>query len=180
MKKKLLCFFLLGLGLAITGVADEKIVWSPKDNIGKTTTWKNNDKASANAGDGFYEIVLSGSEWSGMGLNWEGYWPADAGEKAADYRNLILELKISGANANDLQVALKDNKSKDSVSVFLKKYFPNGTITNEKIVIKIPMSDLLTEKSKFETGIVWEIMFHSWTQDSKEVKIEVYKIAFEK
>ncbi|HCE42330.1 MAG TPA: hypothetical protein DET40_02130 [Lentisphaeria bacterium] len=165
------------LGFSIAAMAEEKVVWSAKDSIGKTQTWKT--KAMADVANDALNIKLSDTEWSGVGLNWEGYWPEDAGVKASDYKFLVIELKADG-NSDTLQVALKDNKHKPSGSVEVKKYCPDNKLPADFKTIKIPIADLLTDKSEFVSGVAWELMVHMWTQDAKNVNVSIRKIAFSK
>ncbi|HCE42670.1 MAG TPA: hypothetical protein DET40_03905 [Lentisphaeria bacterium] len=46
--------------------------------------------------DNSVNIHLTGSGWSGVGLNLEGYWPAEAGQKRSDYKFLLLDIKTDG------------------------------------------------------------------------------------
>ncbi len=165
------------VGFAVSVIAEDKVVWSPKDNVGKTQTWKT--KATADVADGALKVTLSETEWSGVGLNWEGYWPEDAGVKASDYKFLVLELKASGSPDN-LQIALKDNKHKPSASVEVKKYCKDNTLPADYATIKIPIADLLTDKSEFVSGVAWEIMVHMWSQDAKNMTVNIRKISFSK
>ncbi len=169
----LLCLF----GFAFSALAEEKVVWCPKDGIGKSQMWKT--KATADVADNVLKIKLTDAEWSGVGLNWEGYWPEDAGVKAADYKFFEIELKVEG-NADNLQLAIKDNKHKPSTNVTVKKYCPDGKLPADFVTIKIPVSDLMAEKCEFVSGIAWEVMLHMWTQDAKDVTISVRKVAFSK
>lgn len=164
------------LGLAIAAMAEEKVVWSPKDGIGKSQTWQ--QKATAEEADGLLVVHLKEAEWSGAGLNFEGYWPEGAGVKAADYAFLVIEFKAEGVDADALQLTLKDNKHKPSGNVSLKTYCPGGVLPTEMTAVKIPVADFLTDKSQFETGVVWEIMVHAWTQGAKDVKVTLGKLAF--
>lgn len=165
------------LGFAAAASAEEKVVWSPKDSIGKSQTWKT--KATADVADGVLKIKFTDSEWSGIGLNWEGYWPEDAGVKAADYQYLVVELKCDSGSAN-IQLSLKDNKHKPSASVDLKKYCPDNTLPVDFQAIKIPISDLTGDKCTFVTGVVWEVMLGIWTQEAKNVDMSIRKVSFTK
>ncbi|HBC85462.1 MAG TPA: hypothetical protein DCZ94_00765 [Lentisphaeria bacterium] len=165
------------LGLTVSAMAEEKVVWSAKDKVGKTQTWKT--KATAEVAEDVLKINLTETEWSGIGLNWEGYWPEDAGVKAADYKFLIVELKADGSPDN-VQIALKDNKHKPSGSVEIKKYCKDNKLPAEFTAVKIPIADLLTEKSEFVSGVAWELMVHMWSQDAKNVNVSIRKISFSK
>ena len=165
------------LGFAFSALAEEKVVWCPKDSVGKTQIWKT--KATTTVENNVLTIKLADAEWSGIGLNWEGYWPEDAGVKAADYKFLEIDLKVEGNN-DSVQIALKDNKNKPSGSVALKKYCPDGKLPADFTTVKIPVSDFLTEKSEFVTGVAWEVMVHMWTQDAKDVTVSIRKVAFSK
>ncbi len=163
------------LAIAVSAMAEEKVVWNAKDKIGKNQMWKT--KATAEVADDVLKISLTESEWSGVGLNWEGYWPEDAGIKVSDYKFLVLELKAEG-NPDNLQIALKDNKHKPSGSVEVKKYCPDNKLPSDFKTIKIPIADLLTDKSEFISGIAWELMVHMWSQDPKKMDVSIRKIAF--
>jgi len=164
------------LGLAIAARAEEKVVWSPKDGIGKSQTWQ--QKATAEVADNLLVVNLKEAEWSGVGLNFEGYWPEGAGVKAADYTHVVVEFKAEGAGADALQLALKDNKHKPSGNVSLKTYCPGGAVPAEMTTVRIPVADFLTDKSQFETGVVWEVMIHAWTQGDKDIKATFGKLSF--
>src|SRR3989339_792217 len=100
------------LGICMGAFAEEKVVWSQKDSIGKTKTW--NKSASAEVIDNALVMKFTGDQWSGAGLNWEGYWPEDAGIKIADYKTLVIGIKAAGDAKESLTLTLKDNKHKPS------------------------------------------------------------------
>ena len=161
--------------LSMAAAAADTVVWCPKDGIGKSVTWKT--QATTTLTNDVLQIQYTGAQWSGAGVNWAGYWPADAGLKASDYKYLVLEVKVEGA-ADALQIALKDNKHKPSGNVALKKYCPDGKLPADFATVKIPIADLVAAKSEFVTGVVWELMVHEWTQGDKDVKVTLRKIAF--
>lgn len=178
MKMKKMILMLGIFGLAMIAQAEEKVVWCPKDGIGKNQTWKT--KAEAEVVENELRIKLNGTEWSGVGINWEGYWPADAGVKVSDYKYLLVTLKVSGKGSGALQLALKDNKHKVSDNASVKKYCEEGKQPVEFTTLKIPIADFLGEKSKFESGVAWELMIHIWTEGEKDIKVSINKIAFSK
>ena len=175
MLKKLM--LLCVLGLTLNTLAEEKVVWCPKDSIGKNKTWVKG--ATAEVKDNALVIKFTGAEWAGVGLNWQGYWPKDSGVKIADYTNLVISLKVSG-KADSLSLTLKDNKHKVSGNVYVKKYCMGEQLPIAFTSISIPIKDFLTEKSKLESSVIWEIMFGTWSKEEKDVTVTVDKIGFSK
>ena len=158
--------------------SEEKVAWNPANGIGKSNTWVT--KAKAELADNLMKINFSEDGWSGVGLNFEGYWPEDAGIKASDYGFLVIEMSAVGEGIKNIDLTIKDNKGKESGRVRLVKYAEGGVISGEITTYKIPISDFLTDKSKLESGVIWEIMIGVWTQDAKDVDVVVRKISFVK
>lgn len=171
----LLAFCLLVLALKANG--EEKVVWNGKKGIGKNTIL--NHKAKGEVKDGLFIADLDGKQWRGASLNWAGFWPKDAGEKIADYKFLVLELKTKGSLQN-FAIFLVDNAQKKSAEVKIKSYCKNSQLPKEMQIIKIPTSVFLKKGSKFKTGAVWQIMLHAWSNDKESLTVAVKKIAFSK
>lgn len=177
--KKNLIGLIVGLFFSVAAFgadAEEKVVWCPQSGIGKTETW--NIKANAELVDNLLRINLKEDEWSGIGLNFEGFWPEDAGVKAENYKFLLIELKAVGDGKNNLEIGLRDNKNKESARLKLVNYSETNMIPEEITKFKIPISDFLSNESKLETGVIWEIIIGAWFDAAKDINVYLSKIAF--
>lgn len=93
------------LAVSVNVMAKETVVWSPKKGIGKNKTWAKG--ATAEIKDNALVIKLTGEQWAGAGLNWQGHWPEGSGVKMADYKNIVITLKVKGS-ADSLNLTLRD------------------------------------------------------------------------
>jgi hypothetical protein len=158
---------------ALAASAEETVVWNG-EGTGQNKFWKSG--ATAVVENGALTIDLNGKNWRGVGLNWEGWNPNGAGIQLTDYKYMLVELKTTG-NVYGLRMQLIDKQKKKSGQVDLRRFAPGGKLPAEFATLKIPTSAFLA-KAKFDSGVVWEVVTHLWTQDQKAATATLNKIAF--
>jgi Glycoside hydrolase family 44 len=92
------------------------VVWSADNATGKV--WGNDENKKVIDWNGVgvagtgkaIEIQLEGSGWRGCGLNWKGWYPADAADDVSKFRSLVFHVRqLSQVADADLTIHLVDN-----------------------------------------------------------------------
>lgn len=175
MLKGITKIFVVGAVLMAANVinAEEKIVWNGKD-IGKSFFWEKN--ASAVAENGVAEMTLNGKKMRIVSLSWANK-NGEGAVNIKDFKNLVLELKVTGKIDKTLKMMLVDTKRKKSAPVSIVAFCKDEKLPTEMTKIKIPLSEF-QDGAKFETGIIVGLFSSVWTKDPIDVKISIGKIAF--
>jgi len=92
-----------------------RTVWSGESPAGKF--WGNEERkvieldgAGVDGKGKSITIRFSGQGWRGCGLNWKGWYPADAGDDVSKYRSLVFHIRqITRVADADLTIHLVDN-----------------------------------------------------------------------
>jgi hypothetical protein len=165
------------------------IVWSGDNPQGKTWSKlgpkgaiKIQDGAGVNGGRGL-AIHLDGNGWRGGGLNWKGWFPADAATDVSDFTGLVFYIrqvtKVAGA---DLQVALVDNikRAEPASASNLLSIRSDGGLeiideTWRRVVL--PLSRFANDKP-LKLDRLWQIDFSN--QGSDELVFQIDQIGFTK
>ncbi|MBN2710986.1 MAG: hypothetical protein JXR97_00930 [Planctomycetes bacterium] len=161
------------LFVATSGLAGDKVVWDG-EKVGKNKNWANG--GTIEIADGEAKINLTEAEWCGAGVNWEGYWPEDAGVDLDKYKYVHIWLKVKGRG--DVQLMFEDNKHTKSAAVNITEFTKKNKLPEKMTKVVIPTEKLKGEGSKLASGVVWEFIICAWSKDKKDITVTVDKLAF--
>ncbi len=165
--------------------AMSSFVWSADRPVGKF--WGNDSKKVIGYGgpgiDGGKAIALQfdGPGWRGAGLNWKGWFPADACDDVSKFRSLVFHVRQITALADaDLTVHLVDNKNrkqKSPVSNGLSVLTVGGLsrIDGEWRKVVLPL-DKFVRNTELDLTRVWGIDFSN--ASGKALGFEIDRIGF--
>ena len=129
-----------------------------------------------------------GTGWGGMGWNWFGWWPKDAGVDISPYDNLTFWLKVV-VKSPDLApepdafvVGLRCSAGeKNSASVQLTKAKRNF-LDGEWHKIVMPLKEFYRGKEgkEFDPHSAWELNFSAWSPSHRDYDAYIDEIAVEK
>ena len=130
------------------------------------------------------KIHFEGPDWAGMGWNWFGWWPENAGTDISGYKNLKFWLKIESKapelapDLSALSVALRcSNGKKDSEAVPLKA-FALDALDGQWHEVKIPLSEFTKGKgAAFDLRTAWEFNVNHWSGDPKHFEVIIDDIS---
>lgn len=131
-----------------------------------------------------------GPDWIGMGWNWYGWHPDDAGDDISAYESLVFSIKVeskSPSQAPDpktvevwLSCSCKANQDDEKGTNHVKlaeyaKDFDDGQWHE----VVIPLNDLYKDKgAKFDKSLAWEFDLGTWGAEPKHFDIYVDNIGF--
>jgi hypothetical protein len=131
-----------------------------------------------------------GPDWIGMGWNWHGWYPEDAGTDVSGHEKVSFWIKVEAktpAEAPDpnsvemwLSCSCTGNKNDEKGSNHVKlkdfnKDFNDGSWQE----VVVPLKDLYEAKgAKFDKRTVWEFDIGTYSSEPRNFNIYVDKIAF--
>jgi hypothetical protein len=129
-----------------------------------------------------------GAGWGGMGWNWFGWWPENAGVDIAPYDNLTFWLRVETKSPEDAPdpdafvVALRcsaGNKNSGTVQLTkAKRNFVDGKW--HKIVIPLKEFYRGKEGKQFDPHSAWELNFSAWSASHRDYDAYIDEIAVER
>ena len=187
---RLIAFLLAGFLLTAAAHAADKpaelIVWSGDKPAGQT--WAKLGPHGAftvekNAGDGGPGLLLhmDGDGYRGCGVNWKGWFPADAADDATPYNALVFRIRqVSTVADADLTVQLVDNvkrKEGEAAGDSVRVVADGGAekIDGEWRRVVLPL-DRFTRDKPLQLNKLWEIDFSNY--GDRELTFQIDKIAF--
>jgi hypothetical protein len=161
-------------------------VWTAESPTGKF--WGNDAKPTiALGGTGVggtgkaIALKFAGEGWRGCGLNWKGWFPADAGDDVSKYRSLAFHIRQTTAVPDaDLTIYLADNlKRKDTNQVghglSVLKDGGVSRIDDEWRKVILPL-ERFAKGTDLNLARIWGVNFVS--SSSKTLGFEIDRIAF--
>jgi hypothetical protein len=182
------------------GPVDALVIWDGDENAGGKGWATCNKKGECQAtleplldagkeGTGL-KFHGEGPDWIGMGWNWYGWYPEDAGTDVSEHEKVSFWIKVeakSKAEAPDpnsvemwLSCSCPDNKDDEKGSNHVKikdfnKDFDDGSWHE----VVIPLKNLSEGKSsKFDKKSVWELDIGTYSSEPRNFNIYIDKIAF--
>ena len=148
-----------------------------KGESGKATATVQ-DKVVRTPGKKTLEFHVEGKDWMGIGWNWFGWWPEDAGTDISGCKNLTFWAKFSGdKKPAKLTASLVSNNKKASQPADLLQYCP-GLMDGKWHEVVIPIKEL-DSKNELDRAKIWEIMFGTWTEEEVNFSLFIDEIGFE-
>jgi hypothetical protein len=186
---------ILCLGAATCARADvppekveERIVWSGARPVGQTWSQfgpkgylKVVPSAGVNGNEQVLELRLDGDGHRGGGLNWKGWYPADACDDVSRYNALVFYIRqVSKDNNADLTVDLVDNLKRDkgahaSNSLSILAEGGLDKIDGEWRRVVLPL-DRFTRGKPLQLTRLWQIDFSN--QGKQELTFQIDRIGF--
>lgn len=137
------------------------------------------------------KFKAEGPDWIGMGWNWHGWWPENAGSDISAYKELSFRIKVIAENAkeapdpNSVGVTIgcsangtKDETKKDADDAKVADFTTN-LIDGEWHDVVIPLATFFTDKGKdFDKKSAWEFRVSTWSQDPRKFEILIDDITF--
>ncbi len=137
------------------------------------------------------KFKADGPDWIGMGWNWYGWWPENAGSDISAYKELSFRVKVVAANAKEapdpgsIGVTIgcsangtKDDSKKDADDAKIADFTTNLT-DGQWHEIVIPLATFFADKGKdFDKKSAWELRVSTWSQDPRKFEIVLDDIAF--
>jgi hypothetical protein len=175
----------IGLATLNSGSAPETVVWSGDKPRGKV--WAKGGSLVLKAGTGHGDntqgllLTLNGDGWRGAGLNWHGWYPADAGDDFSAAAALTFWVRQHSELAKaDLAVQLVDNVKRDDpkpvsnpVALVADGILPKLDGTWRKAVI--PLANF-AQGRPLRLDRLWGVDFSTTTAGRLEVHLD--RIAF--
>lgn len=121
-----------------------------------------------------------GPKWIGMGWNWHGWWPKNAGTDLTPYDTFTFSIRVvvddpkQAPDPSGLSVALRcSNGEKNSANVTLEKYLKNPG-DGKWHDVEIPLQEFYRGKEgqEFDPKSAWEINLSGWQNDPR--KFDIY------
>jgi hypothetical protein len=185
---------------ATAATGDQLMVWDGDSVGGSAQGWADCDDkpgcktkigiASGEGVDGGAAVHLQGEgkKWIGMGWNWHGWWPKDAGTDISPYDTLRFDLRVVVADPkhapepSGMTVALRCSAGeKNSASVTLEKSLKNPG-DGKWHAVEIPLAELYKGKEgqEFDPKSAWEMNLGTWAADSRSFDIYIDNISVTK
>jgi hypothetical protein len=137
------------------------------------------------------KFKAEGSDWIGMGWNWHGWWPENAGSDISGHKELSFRIKVVAANAkeapdpNSVNVTLacsangsKDDTKKDADEAKVADFTTN-LLDGEWHEVVVPLATFFSDKGKdFDKKSAWEFRIGTWSQDPRKFEILIDDITF--
>jgi hypothetical protein len=127
-----------------------------------------------------------GAGFVGMGWNWFGWYPENAGTDVSEQKQLSLWIRLVGASPeltpelSAVTVSIGGSNKKNSASVPLSDY-AKGAADGAWHKVTIPLADLKKGEGKsLDLKSVWELRIGTWSASPRKFEIYVDDIAFEK
>ena len=145
------------------GIHDKAKGWADCD---KKPDCKSVAKAAKKGGyerSGGLQFHGEGPGWIGMGWNWYGWWPEDAGDDISGHENLTFWMRVEAESedmapvVDSMTVGLRCSKGKkDSASVSLSKY-ARTSLDGEWHKIEVPLKKFYEGKEgkEFDPMTAW-------------------------
>ncbi len=176
---------------ATAASGDEVMIWDGETAGGKAQGWADCDDkpacktklgvASGEGVDGGAAVRFhgEGSKWIGMGWNWFGWWPKDAGIDISPYDTLRFSIRVvvtDPKHAPDpagMTVGLRCSAGpKDSASVTLEKYLKNPG-DGKWHEVEMPLAEFYKGKQgqAFDPKSAWELDLGTWAANPRTFDI---------
>ena len=174
------------------------VIWDG-DKIGAGQGWADCDKkpgckatvakvsgAGVNGGAGI-KFHGEGPGWLGMGWNWFGWYPENAGTDISPYANLTFQVRVENKSPDtaldpaSVTALLGCSKGKKgSADAAVQKYaadFADGQWHK----VAIPIADLMSGAgAAFYPATAWEFRVSAWSAAQRDFTIYIDEIAVEK
>lgn len=158
--------------------------WADCEDKGSCTTKV--EIASGEGVDGSTAVHFQGkgARWIGMGWNWFGWWPKDAGYDISPYDTLKFSLRVVLPDPNaapppaTITVALRcSNGEKTSATVTLERFLENPG-DGKWHEVEIPLAEFYkgNEGQAFDRKSVWELNLGTWSPHDRSFDIYVDNI----
>jgi len=153
--------------------------WSDCEEKGSCTTKLEVASGEGVNGSAAVHFQGQGSRWIGMGWNWFGWWPKDAGSDISPYDTLTFSVRFVVPDPNNtpppaaLTVALRCSAGeKTSASVTLERYLQNPG-DGKWHEIEIPLAEFYKghEGEAFDPKSTWELNFGTWAPHQRSFDI---------
>ncbi len=185
---------------APVAAGDSRLIWDGDSAGSKADGWADCDtKPGCKAtvamdssggvdGSAGLHFHASGPKWIGMGWNWFGWWPENAGIDISGYDVLRFSLRFDvpkPADAPDpsaVTVALVcSNGKQGSASVALDRYLKNPG-DGKWHEVEIPLSEFYKGKDgqKFDPKTAWELTFGTWAGSTRTFDAYIDNISVHK
>lgn len=176
------------------------MIWDGDTVGGKAQGWSDCDdkpkcktKLGPVAGEGVDGSMAlhfhgEGPKWIGMGWNWFGWWPKDAGIDISPYDTLTFSMRVVSPDPKNaptpasMTVALRCSAGeKNSASVSLEKYLKNPA-DGKWHEVSVPLAEFYKGKEGklFDPKSAWELNFGTWASNSRTFDVYLDNIAVAK
>lgn len=151
--------------------------WADCEDKGSCTTKLEVQNGEGVNGSAAVHFQGQGARWIGMGWNWFGWWPKDAGSDISPYDTLTFSLRVVVPDPNNappppmLTVALRCSAGeKTSSSVTLERYLQNPG-DGKWHDIEIPLAEFYKGNTGFDPKSTWELNFGTWAPHERSFDI---------
>lgn len=177
---------------------DKVVIWDGDEHGGSAKGWQDCDKkaegckatmapAPSVGRDGSVGLRFhaEGPGWIGLGWNWHGWWPEDAGTDISGYKNLVFWLRIEAASKdeapdpNSLNVSLKCSSNKEkgqSKSIPTAKFVDGDVLDGQWHQVTVPIDAMMNDV--FDPKTAWEFVFGSWSGTPRKFDVIIDDIQF--
>lgn len=174
------------------------VIWDGDENGMAAKGWQDCDKKpgckatlAPEPATGFNNSVGlkfhgEGPGWIGMGWNWFGWWPQNAGTDISAYKTLTFRMRVEAKNADEapdpgsLNVSIKCSSNPEkgqSNAVSLVKYTKENLIDGQWHAIELPVADM--KKAEFDQKTAWEFVFSTWSPTPRNFTVYLDDIRFQ-
>ncbi|MGC4091420.1 MAG: hypothetical protein QM756_26780 [Polyangiaceae bacterium] len=126
-----------------------------------------------------------GPGWIGMGWNWKGWYPPNAGTDISGFRVLAFRIRIEAKNAEEapdpgsLGVSIKCSSNAEkgqSNTASLVKYTKEPLIDGQWHGVELPIADM--KKAEFDQKTAWEFVMSTWSPTARNFNMYLDDIRF--
>lgn len=176
----ILALFLVGSNVFAQEQKSKIVIIPVKGTI---KLWKTNAQWTKND-NGQLKIKLSGSKWSGIGLNWAG-WQKKSPKivKAEEYKNFVIKLKIAdgATNLKALSISFEDKEKEKSKPVVIGQKYAYKLKVGKVVQLTIPVSNFIKDAPKLKTTDLWTLIIGAYkTETPTNMEITLLEAYFTK
>ncbi len=155
--------------------------WADCEDKGSCTTKVEVASREGVNGSAAVHFQGKGARWIGMGWNWFGWWPKDAGSDISPYDTLKFSLRVVVPDPNNAPppaattVALRCSAGeKTSASVTLERFLQNPG-DGKWHDVEIPLAEFYkgNEGQAFDRKTAWELNLGTWAPHDRSFDIYV-------